>query len=179
MPIPGASNMRARSSRYCWEFARMKKNPGSRISVFIRGFLDLQWSHRFGSIWIISWKGSRPRQKRGGKGTEKGRLAGWRLFDGGQRFDASQPKGRLACGSGLGQVHFEFGHPIVLLLRIHQHLLDAPGTLVFSRDHVGVPHVTGIRVEAEMRMFTLVGCHHVLQPECAPRLAMFIDRLDG
>lgn len=60
-------------------------------------------------------------------------------------------------GAGAGEIDFEFGHPIIGVFRVDEHLLNDPGATVFGGDDVGVAEVSGFGVEPEELVMLGVG----------------------
>ena len=88
----------------------------------------------------------------------------------GQAAQPHQAQHRLGGLARAGEVHFEFGHPVVVSLRVHQHLLDPPGALAFGGEHVGVAEVAGFRVQADVLVLGVVGVQRCLEAPGSPRL---------
>ena len=76
------------------------------------------------------------------------------MFPLNQTFNPAQNQSRFTQRSGLLQIHFKLRHPIVNFVRVHQHLLHAPGAFVFGRNDVGVAQIAGGGVEASIRPVT-------------------------
>ena len=55
----------------------------------------------------------------------------------GQASRLGQTQQRLRGAAGSGEVHFVLRHPIVMLRRVHQQLVDLPGPLILGGQHVG------------------------------------------
>src|ERR1039458_3773380 len=90
----------------------------------------------------------------------------------GQISQAAQTQKWFTQLAGLGQVHIEFGHPIVEIVRVHQHLLHAPGFLVVGRNDVGVTGIARIGIETDTFVLGVVIVQRLLQSRRSPRLAV-------
>ena len=67
-----------------------------------------------------------------------------------QTTEAPQPQGWLFGRPGLHQVDLEFCHPVIVFLRVDQHLLNSPGTFIFRGNDVGVAQISRIWIQADV-----------------------------
>ena len=85
---------------------------------------------------------------------------------------AQQAEHRRPGGPGGLQVGLELRHPVVVPVRVHQHLLDPPDLPVRVRDHVGVAQVAPFGIQAEAAVVGAVGLQEGLEPVRGPGRAV-------
>ena len=73
-----------------------------------------------------------------------------------KRAQIRQADHRSQCRPRGGDVHAELSHPIVVAFGIDEHLLNAPGALVFGRENISMADVAGFGIEEEMFVFAKV-----------------------
>lgn len=70
------------------------------------------------------------------------------------RFRPGSPRTSRSTGSEAARerrVHLKLRHPVVMPVRVHQHLLDAPGARILGGEDVGMAEIAGVRGSRQMR----------------------------
>src|SRR5207253_1414552 len=74
-----------------------------------------------------------------------------------------EAESRFTRRSGLGEIHVEFGHPVIVLVRIDEHLLHFPGAFFFGGNNIGMTKVPRVWIEADILMLDVVIFHRFFQ----------------